>query len=100
MKKETGAVPYIGCSGPKFNATAEGKGSLDDGHTVLNEVWYYFYVLGRVQDGRKVPVGADVNGGSVSSCATAKGALRYLERSEGSVREGSGKYGLEGVLGS
>lgn len=35
-----GAVPYLGCSGPRFNETAAGQGSSDTGKTVLNEVWY------------------------------------------------------------
>lgn len=91
-------MPYIGCSGPRFNATAAGANSTDNGYTVVSEVWYYFHVLGRVQDGRKYPVGADINGGKVSSCATSKGALKYPERTPGSVRGASGKYGLEGVL--
>lgn len=71
-------MPYIGCSGPRYNATEQGKGSLDNGYTVFSEVWYYFHVLGRVQDGKKAPVGADINGGSISSCATTKGALKYM----------------------
>ncbi|ATZ49181.1 hypothetical protein BCIN_04g03620 [Botrytis cinerea B05.10] len=100
LKKESGAVPYIGCSGPRYNATEQGKGSLDNGYTVFSEVWYYFHVLGRVQDGKKAPVGADINGGSISSCATTKGALKYYERSAGSVRKGSGAYELESVLES
>lgn len=35
-----GAVPYLGCSGPKYNSTAAGAGSGDAGYTVLDEVWY------------------------------------------------------------
>ncbi|ESZ98599.1 ribonuclease T2 [Sclerotinia borealis F-4128] len=100
LKKEVGAVPYIGCSGLRFNTTAAGRNSTDSGYTVVSEVWYYFHVLGRVQEGRKTPVGADINGGSVSSCATSKGALRYLERAPGSVRGSSGSHELEGVLDS
>ena len=38
-----GAVPYIGCSGPRFNATEAGAGSLDNGYTQLTEVWYCEY---------------------------------------------------------
>lgn len=87
-------MPYIGCSGPAFNDTAAGANSTDNGRTIVSEVWYYFHVLGRVQDGKKTPVGADINGGSISSCATSKGALRYLERAPGSVRESSGSYEL------
>lgn len=40
-----GAVPYVGCSGPRYNETAAGKGSLDNGRTQLSEVWYYFVSL-------------------------------------------------------
>lgn len=79
-----GALPYIGCTGPKWNATEAGKGSADNGYTVLDEVWYYYHVYGRVQRGQGVPVNASINGGSVSSCATTKGALRYPVRSVGS----------------
>jgi ribonuclease T2 len=41
-----GGVPFIGCSGPKYNNTAAGKAanSTDSGATVLSEVWYYEYV--------------------------------------------------------
>ncbi|CAG8972141.1 hypothetical protein HYALB_00008147, partial [Hymenoscyphus albidus] len=81
------AMPYIGCSGPAWNSTEEGKGSLDSGRTVLSEVWYYYHVLGRVQDGKgeaKVPVEAGANGGSVSNCVKVEGGLRYPERSVGS----------------
>jgi ribonuclease T2 len=39
-----GGVPFIGCSGPRYNTTAAGKGSLDNGYTALSEVWYYEYV--------------------------------------------------------
>jgi ribonuclease T2 len=37
-------LPYLGCSGPKYNHTAAGRGSTDDGHVYLDEVWYYFHV--------------------------------------------------------
>jgi ribonuclease T2 len=111
LKSEFGALPYIGCSGPRYNTTPAGKAanSSDTGYTVVSEVWYYYHVLGRVQDaagvgggvdgwGRKRPVGADVNGGSVSSCAKAEGALRYLERSKGSVREEKEGYLMQESL--
>lgn len=85
LKKGHGAVPWIGCTGPAYNTTVEGKGSLDAGKTVLSEVWYYYHVAGAVQGGgRKVPVEANSNGGSVSNCAKAEGALKYPERSLGS----------------
>lgn len=38
-----GEVPYIGCSGKRFNATEAGAGSLDNGYTQLSEVWYCKY---------------------------------------------------------
>jgi ribonuclease T2 len=79
-----GALPYVGCSGPRYNATAAGQGSQDDGMTVLSEVWYYHHVRGRVQSGRSVPVDASINGGSVSNCATTPGAVHYYERTLGS----------------
>ncbi len=47
-----GAVPYVGCSGPRYNATAAGKGSLDNGFTQLSEVWYYYHTYGRPQRGQ------------------------------------------------
>jgi ribonuclease T2 len=81
LTKGFGALPYIGCSGPRFNETTAGNGTTDNGRTVVGEVWYYYHTLGRVQNTKGVPVNADVNGGSVSSCAKAKGALRYAERS-------------------
>lgn len=41
LTKSYGAVPYVGCSGPRYNETAAGAGSMDNGRTVLSEVWYY-----------------------------------------------------------
>ncbi|KAI0478974.1 ribonuclease T2-like protein [Xylariaceae sp. FL0804] len=79
-----GALPYIGCSGPTYNETAEGAGSDDDGLTVLSEMWYYHHVYGRVQDHRAVRVDADIAGGSVTNCATTPGAIQYYERTPGS----------------
>lgn len=84
LKTGFGELPYVGCSGPRYNTTEAGQGSLDNGYTVLTEVWYYHHVLGRVQNGQAQKVGADINGGSVSSCAKTEGALRYYERSTGS----------------
>ena len=78
-------VPYVGCSGPRYNETqGRGPGADDPGFTVISEVWYYYHVYGRVQEGRAVPVGADVAGGRLSNCAAAPGALRYPERTTGS----------------
>lgn len=39
-----GGVPFIGCSGPRFNTTEAGKNSTDTGYTVLTEIWYYEHV--------------------------------------------------------
>ncbi|OHE90369.1 ribonuclease T2 family protein [Colletotrichum orchidophilum] len=86
LKKGHGAVPYLGCSGPRYNATEAGKGSLDNGYTQLTEAWYYFHVHGKPQRGDAVPVAADINGGRVTNCATTAGAIWYYERSEGSVQ--------------
>jgi ribonuclease T2 len=84
LSKGFGALPYIGCSGPRYNATTAGNGTLDNGYTVVSEVWYYYHVYGRVQRNQGLPVNASINGGSVSSCANSKGALRYPLRTVGS----------------
>lgn len=86
LAKKFGATPYVGCSGPKYNETIEGKGSKDDGKTILSEVWYYYHVYGRSQNGKGKPVDADANGGRVTNCAKEKGAIRYPERTKGSER--------------
>jgi ribonuclease T2 len=39
-----GAVPYVGCAGPRYNETEAGKGSGDSGRTGLSEVWYFSFV--------------------------------------------------------
>ncbi|KAF3068800.1 hypothetical protein CFAM422_007818 [Trichoderma lentiforme] len=79
-----GAVPFIGCGGPKYNQTEAGKGSLDNGGTQLNEVWYYYHVYGSPQRNQGLRVPADIAGGSVSSCAKTPGAIWYYERAAGS----------------
>ena len=78
-----GGLPYIGCLGPKYNAMAAGNGTLDNGAMVVDEVWYYYHVNGRVQRNQGLPVNASINGASVSNCAKAKGALKY-PRTQGS----------------
>jgi ribonuclease T2 len=35
--QKSGAIPYIGCSGPRYNTTAAGEGSTDSGRTVVDE---------------------------------------------------------------
>ncbi|PSR92168.1 ribonuclease T2-like protein [Coniella lustricola] len=79
-----GAVPYLACVGPQFNATAAGAGSGDAGYTVLNEVWYYHHVSGRPQERHGVPVAANATGGSLGNCASSAGAISYYLRSNGS----------------
>lgn len=44
LTQASGALPYIGCSGPRYNTTAAGAGSNDTGRTVISELWYYNYV--------------------------------------------------------
>ncbi|GAW25106.1 putative ribonuclease T2 family protein [Rosellinia necatrix] len=80
-----GRVPYLGCTGPRYNETEAGAGSRDDGFTVLAEVWYYYRVRGRVQRVDPVPVDPPA-GGSLSNCATSPRAVWYYERTPGSVR--------------
>ncbi|KAH7059050.1 ribonuclease T2-like protein [Macrophomina phaseolina] len=79
-----GAVPYVGCSGPRFNETAAGNGTSDNGRTRLSETWYYSHVLGRPQEGVAVVVNAT---GSTSNCAKAAGAVWYYERTPSSERK-------------
>ncbi|KAK4443915.1 ribonuclease T2-like protein [Podospora aff. communis PSN243] len=90
LEEKHGGPPFVGCAGPRWNETEAGKGSGDAGRTVLSEVWYYYHVYGRVQEGRGKEVGADVNGGSVSSCAKAEGAVWYYERTKGSEGRSQG----------
>lgn len=75
-----GKTPYISCSGPAYNSTATGKGSKDQGKTVLSEVWYYHHVFGRVQRTQGLRVNADIAGGALTNCAMTPGAVWYYER--------------------
>lgn len=84
LAKKHGGVPFIGCSGPRFNATAAGKGSSDNGYTVLSEVWYYEHVYGRPQEGKTVAV--DASPSYLTNCAKTEGAILYPLRSNGSER--------------
>ena len=79
-----GALPYIGCSGPRYNTTEAGKkaNSTDSGFTVLTEAWYYYHVYGRPQRVQGLPVNASIGGGSVSNCAKAPGAVWYYQRTK------------------
>ncbi|KAI0478027.1 ribonuclease T2 family protein [Xylaria cf. heliscus] len=82
IRARFGKIPYVGCSGPRYNETAAGKGSKDNGFTVLSEMWYYHHVRGRVQRVQGVPVDAS---GSVTNCAKAPKAIWYYERTPHSV---------------
>lgn len=77
-----GGVPFIGCSGPRYNETAAGANSTDRGFTVLGEVWYYEHVYGPPQQGSTIPVNASSS--YQTNCAKAEGAISYYERAEGS----------------
>ncbi|PHH81336.1 hypothetical protein CDD82_997 [Ophiocordyceps australis] len=81
-----GLVPFVGCSGPRYNETDAGKGSADDGRTRLSEVWYFYHVYGRPQNVESVKLAADTAGGRLSSCAMTEGAVWYFERAAGSER--------------
>lgn len=98
LSEEYGAVPYIGCSGPKYNETAGGSNSSDNGKTIFSEVWYFSHVsstrgveyelsadglkvFGKPQDVNYVPV--DV-GSFATNCAKTAGAIKYPTRSNGS----------------
>lgn len=83
LTKASTAIPYVGCTGPKYNETTAGQGSSDNGRTVIDELWYYMYVYGRPQDGVAVHVNAS---GSSSSCATTKNALWYYQPTNSSLQ--------------
>jgi len=85
LSQEYGAVPYLGCSGKRYNETEEGHGSNDTGRTSLSEVWYFSWANGRPQDQTGDTI-VKVNSTTKSSCATTEGAVWYYERAEGSER--------------
>lgn len=74
----------MGCGGPKFNETRAGRGSLDNGRTELNEIWYYYHVRGTPQRADGVKLDAGTAGGRLTTCAKAEGAVKYYERTRGS----------------
>jgi ribonuclease T2 len=84
LKDGFGHVPYVGCSGPRYNTTEAGKGSDDNGFIQLSEAWYYFHVYGRPQRDRAKHLDATVAGPVISNCAKAHGAIWYYERAKGS----------------
>ena len=95
LSSEYGATPYVGCSGARYNETAAGKGSLDNGRTQVSEMWYFRHVMGRPQDGKSVPLDSTTK----TSCAKTAGALHYYERANGSVRTTAPAYGNGTVIG-
>lgn len=82
--KQHGGIPFLGCSGPRYNTTAAGKNSTDNGYTVLSEVWYYEHVYGRPQEGNTIPVNASST--YLTNCAKVEGAIHYYQRTNGSER--------------
>ncbi|KAK5086502.1 hypothetical protein LTS08_004189 [Lithohypha guttulata] len=83
LARASGATPYVGCSGPRYNETDAGRGGNDTGRTVISEAWYYMHVFGRPQEGVAIPVNAT---GSSSNCARARNALWYYQTTPGSIR--------------
>ncbi|KFH47797.1 Ribonuclease Trv-like protein [Hapsidospora chrysogenum ATCC 11550] len=79
-----GELPFVGCGGPKYNETEAGRGSDDNGGTVLNEIWYYYHVYGASQRNQGVRVPAPDS--FRTTCAKAKDAIWYYERTEGSEK--------------
>jgi ribonuclease T2 len=47
-------------------------------------VWYYNHVYGQTQAKHTQRARADINGGGLSNCAKAPGAIWYYERAKGS----------------
>ncbi|KID96796.1 ribonuclease T2 precursor, partial [Metarhizium majus ARSEF 297] len=84
LTKEFGHQPFIGCGGPKYNETEAGKGSKDNGRTEINELWYFYHVSGTPQRGDAKKLDAGKAGGRLTTCAQAKGAVKYYERTKGS----------------
>ncbi|KAF2705322.1 ribonuclease T2 [Pleomassaria siparia CBS 279.74] len=90
LKKKHGRIPFIGCSGQRYNTTEAGKGSLDNGYTSFSEVWYYDHVYGRPQEANAVPV--DASESYRTTCAKTKGAIHYYERTKGSENKAKVPY--------
>jgi ribonuclease T2 len=84
LHEQHGGIPFLGCSGPRYNATEAGKNTTDRGYTILSEVWYYEHVYGRPQEGNAIPVNASAS--YLTNCATTEGAIHYPERTNGSEK--------------
>lgn len=52
LREGYGKTPYIDCWGPRYNETAAGKGSMDDGLTVLNECGTIIMCMGECKTAR------------------------------------------------
>merc|ERR1711939_49475 len=79
LTKASGAKPYIGCSGPRYNTTAAGNGTTDSGRTVISELWYYNHAFGRIDNLNLTAVPSTSN----SSCATTDKVIHYYARGNG-----------------
>ncbi|EME43417.1 hypothetical protein DOTSEDRAFT_153940 [Dothistroma septosporum NZE10] len=89
LTQESGAVPYLGCSGPRYNDTAAGKAAntTDTGRTEVSEVWYFMHAYGRPQNGHTVPVDST----TISPCTNATNAVRYYQTTPQNVTR-AGNY--------
>ena len=93
LTKQWGAVPYLGCSGSRFNSTKAGNGTSDNGRIVLDEVWYYMHILGKAQNMIYTPVNATAPD---TTCATSDGAVWYYEMTPSSVQGYTNSSGASG----
>lgn len=83
LKTGFGELPFVGCSGPRYNETEAGKGSTDNGRTQFSEVWYYYHIRGRPQDRHGVKSSAQ-DTGFTTTCAKTDKAVWYYQRAKGS----------------
>lgn len=95
LTKKWGAIPYLGCSGSKYNATKAGNGTEDSGRIMLDEVWYYMHVLGKPQSMTYQVVNAT---SPQTTCATSEGAVWYYEMTPSSINPNPYK-GSPAVIG-
>lgn len=70
-------MPYIGCSGPRYNEIEAGRAAntTDTGRTVVSEVWYFMHAYRRPQDHHTMLVDST----TLSGCTNATNAVRYYE---------------------